>query len=482
MRFKFRPVGVDVSVLTASTLLSFAVVQTAAFADAVWQPGTSLPVAKAQNFVVNFEGSIYSVGGAPWRNGGDEDGSVFHLGTTGWVEDMPLVGMGPTVDQVGGVDDLGRILAFGGHVIPSGDIGSSRAYLPSKGTTEDLPALVNYPFDYVATAVDGQGRVYSIGGGYGPNGLNYGQVGRWIGSENRWENLAYLPYTRASVAAAYDGDGHIWSFGGYTSFGTWRIVDTSRYDIATNTWTNHGQAYLPIATADGQAVLGANGLIYIIGGTTGSGAAGPVTSAVWIFDPTTITLSPGPALAMARKDFGAALGSDKFIYVVGGLPASGIATTSVERLYTGVCAQSSGLPASVVVAQGATLTLQASVSGDAPITLRWRRGGVDLADGGRVAGSTAATLSITGFTASDQGEYVLVASNPCGESTSTAVLVSLAVTTPADLNHDGVVSGADLGLLLAAWGLKGNAADLNGDGVVGAADLAELLAVWGPVG
>ncbi|MBL9141167.1 MAG: hypothetical protein JNK53_04815 [Phycisphaerae bacterium] len=53
---------------------------------------------------------------------------------------------------------------------------------------------------------------------------------------------------------------------------------------------------------------------------------------------------------------------------------------------------------------------------------------------------------------------------------------------PADLNGDGVVNGADLGMLLAAWSLTGPLPeDLNGDGVVGGADLGILLAAWGPV-
>ena len=48
----------------------------------------------------------------------------------------------------------------------------------------------------------------------------------------------------------------------------------------------------------------------------------------------------------------------------------------------------------------------------------------------------------------------------------------------ADLNFNGVVDGADLGLLLAAWG--GPDGDLNGDGVTDGADLGLLLAAWGP--
>lgn len=60
--------------------------------------------------------------------------------------------------------------------------------------------------------------------------------------------------------------------------------------------------------------------------------------------------------------------------------------------------------------------------------------------------------------------------------------------SPADLNGDGVVGPADLGILLGSWGNPGCggpppptpcAADLNGDGMVGPADLTILLGSWG---
>jgi hypothetical protein len=49
--------------------------------------------------------------------------------------------------------------------------------------------------------------------------------------------------------------------------------------------------------------------------------------------------------------------------------------------------------------------------------------------------------------------------------------------SPADLNPDGVVDGADLGILLGAWGTPGG--DLNGDGTTDGADLGILLGSWG---
>ncbi|MEE2973114.1 MAG: hypothetical protein VX672_08310, partial [Planctomycetota bacterium] len=52
---------------------------------------------------------------------------------------------------------------------------------------------------------------------------------------------------------------------------------------------------------------------------------------------------------------------------------------------------------------------------------------------------------------------------------------------PADLDGDGVVDGADAGLLLAGWGpchtvCRG---DLDGDGDVDGADLGLFLSAWG---
>jgi len=47
----------------------------------------------------------------------------------------------------------------------------------------------------------------------------------------------------------------------------------------------------------------------------------------------------------------------------------------------------------------------------------------------------------------------------------------------ADLNGDGVVDGADLGILLSNWGGKG-VGDLNDDGIVDGADLGILLSAW----
>lgn len=72
-------------------------------------------------------------------------------------------------------------------------------------------------------------------------------------------------------------------------------------------------------------------------------------------------------------------------------------------------------------------------------------------------------------------------------ATSTATTAGVAIPVPSavptllgDLNDDGVVDGADLSILLGAWGTDGSGtgADLNGDGAVDGADLSIFLGAW----
>lgn len=62
-----------------------------------------------------------------------------------------------------------------------------------------------------------------------------------------------------------------------------------------------------------------------------------------------------------------------------------------------------------------------------------------------------------------------------------AVRAARAAAGLGDLNGDGLINGADLGLMLGGWGSCGTPcpADLNDDGVVDGADLGALLGNWG---
>jgi hypothetical protein len=51
-------------------------------------------------------------------------------------------------------------------------------------------------------------------------------------------------------------------------------------------------------------------------------------------------------------------------------------------------------------------------------------------------------------------------------------------SNPADIDGDGVVNAADLGVLLAAWGSSLDIADINDDGIVDGNDLGLVLSSW----
>ncbi|MGA1399970.1 MAG: dockerin type I repeat-containing protein, partial [Phycisphaerales bacterium] len=91
----------------------------------------------------------------------------------------------------------------------------------------------------------------------------------------------------------------------------------------------------------------------------------------------------------------------------------------------------------------------------------------------------------------EPGEYVFeIFRNPGASSTSVAVAWLMPETVPpaipGDINLDGQVNGADLGLQLIQWGecpASGPCtADLNLDGVVNGVDLGMLLQNWGAGG
>ena len=75
--------------------------------------------------------------------------------------------------------------------------------------------------------------------------------------------------------------------------------------------------------------------------------------------------------------------------------------------------------------------------------------------------------------------WSVTAVNTHGATVSDGGAFSFTTATPADINGDGLVNGADLAFVLSAWGATGpNAADVNGDGIVNGADLAFVLSAW----
>ncbi|MFO0874911.1 MAG: S8 family serine peptidase [Phycisphaerales bacterium] len=104
--------------------------------------------------------------------------------------------------------------------------------------------------------------------------------------------------------------------------------------------------------------------------------------------------------------------------------------------------------------------------------------------GGYLAGCNDDAPGCTGFTSEltvsvVQGKsYKLRVGGYQGAQGHGHLTLQCYIPCQGDYDHNGVVDGADLGLLLGQWGTNGNT-DLNGDGIVNGADLGLLLGAWG---
>lgn len=85
------------------------------------------------------------------------------------------------------------------------------------------------------------------------------------------------------------------------------------------------------------------------------------------------------------------------------------------------------------------------------------------------------------LTTNEQHHIKISAANATSNIQIYALIIKITAgppPVPGDLNGDGIVNGADLGILLSSWATFGGVADLNGDGFVDGADLGLLLSYW----
>jgi dienelactone hydrolase len=82
------------------------------------------------------------------------------------------------------------------------------------------------------------------------------------------------------------------------------------------------------------------------------------------------------------------------------------------------------------VTLGGTATLTAEVSGFPFPALQWRKDGVNLGNGGDIAGATTATLQLANLELADAGSYTLAATNLLGTAVSAAAVVQFPISAP----------------------------------------------------
>lgn len=436
-----------------------------------WEPAPSLPtggVARVYATGVNHQGIIYALGGTPWQNGGDMDGSVHRLlpGAAAWETVSPLSGMGPVVSQAAGIDSLGRIILFGGFILGNGDPGEEKEYEPIDGPTGNIAArdVPEPAIGYFAWARDDQGRLYGLGGGLGEGESNSGYCDRYDGSTNAWQTLASMPTPVADACAANDGAGHILVFGGINAGGTSRIANVARFDIAANNWSDTAVPDMPVALSGARAALGADGRIYVAGGESGSLGAGVTQSTVYKLELSSNSWTSVASMSTPRRHFALVLGSDDYLYAIGGDNNSG-GTSTVEKLFTPRCPVFSRQPEDLSAWGGSIAVFSVATTGATPISFAWQKDGVVLVDGATASGSvisgaSTATLVIRNPGDLDTGIYDCVATNACGSTQSDPA--SLTVLTPAEIPTQWAVTNIHPG-----WAQSSSVANGVSNGRIG---------------
>ena len=162
----------------------------------------------------------------------------------------------------------------------------------------------------------------------------------------------------------------------------------------------------------------------------------------------------------------------------------GSATSETASLTVNLAPTISVPPVTHRAIVGRPTTFTVSATGTPAPTYQWRKGGVDLTDGGSISGATTTTLSINPVAMTDAGSYDVVVANSCDTATSTAVTLWLA----GDMNCDGLISYADVNPFVLALNSQSSYeaqhpgcfwlhADTNGDGAVNYGDINPFVAL-----
>ncbi|MFO0839201.1 MAG: M12 family metallo-peptidase [Phycisphaerae bacterium] len=128
-------------------------------------------------------------------------------------------------------------------------------------------------------------------------------------------------------------------------------------------------------------------------------------------------------------------------------------------------------PQNQAACTGGSATFNVSATGTG-LSYEWRKGGLPIGGAPNAPSYTISPLATT-----DAGVYSVRVFNTCGSVVSADATLTVNTGPQGDLNGDGSVNEADLGILLGAW-QSGPGGDIDGDGNTTEADLGILLANW----
>ena len=215
-------------------------------------------------------------------------------------------------------------------------VGSKRIYYSSSAYGDktvyetDMPSMLERRIDHEAV-VTSEGKIYVMGGRREKQRKSY--RGQFIGTgeieisdtlecydpvANKWEYKKPMSSKRMFFAAVVGPDDKIYVFGGAAGLSTepsTPVLDTTEvYDAKTNSWSFRRS--MTGARKAHAGVLGADGKIYIMGGS--SEVHGHPLKDVFIYDPVKDAWEKGPDMNIPRAIPSAVATPDGKIYAIGG--------------------------------------------------------------------------------------------------------------------------------------------------------------------
>ena len=138
-------------------------------------------------------------------------------------------------------------------------------------------------------------------------------------------------------------------------------------------------------------------------------------------------------------------------------------------------------PSGQTVCAGATINLTSTITGSSN-SYKWKKGGVDIVDGGAISGATTTTLTISSSVASDAGTYTIVATS-CGNSATSnnaTVVVNIPPVITTQPVAQSICSGATTSFSVAVSGTlptyqwKFNGSPISNNAIYSGAQAATL--------
>jgi len=155
------------------------------------------------------------------------------------------------------------------------------------------------------------------------------------------------------------------------------------------------------------------------------------------------------------SQFGSAVGISGSLAVIGASldNDSGAAAGAVYIFYAGNPVFAQQPPASTIATlPSLPVDITALADQTQAVTYQWRFNGAPISDTSAYSGTATDTLSIAPSSATE-GAYDVVISNFDGSTISDSSTLAVINPLPADINGDGIVDTADLGILIGSFGM-----------------------------